>query len=92
LILAAPDSRCCSAALTHIALASKRYAFAYYGSGNVVGRRPLAAIQIAQELGYRIARGSARRAMILVLGLFILEMQNEVYENYINSYTYFFIV
>jgi hypothetical protein len=36
--------------------------FACFGSGKVANRRPLAAIQIAQESRYKIARGSARRA------------------------------
>ena len=47
----ARGSACCSARLTHIALALQtpnfETGFAYSGSGNVVGGHPLAAIQIA---------------------------------------------
>ena len=46
----APGSARCSARLTHIALARKPYGFAYWGSRNVVGSRPLA--EIVFPLGF----------------------------------------
>src|SRR5208283_5821240 len=57
------------ARFTHIALACKPFCnpyfgFAYLGSGNVVGGRPLGAIRIARVWTLQRARASGRRAQV----------------------------